>query len=298
MGLFKKPGSSLTGVITGYKFDTKEFEGKETYYRASAAVEFRGDGADEDTVRFLDAGFWYPDDRSLSDDGRTIEGGDDQPIKEDTEFAGFIGSLIEKGFPESAFDPSGRNYEPMIGTRIELVQVIDEERQMAAGRKKLGAKANTASKEEIMAAGKRVDRKDKTKSYNQTQQRVGAVLALPEAKKAGKAAAKTATKTAGKGNGKAPEVDTDHADTVITEILAAAQAQAEAGKRKSAAVQRTELSMLVVRYAADKTNNVSGEDRETLRKVLSSEDYLTAAAERGVLTYDPSDKRQPVGLAA
>lgn len=309
MALFKKPGSSLTGVIVSNKWDVKEFEGGkgEPYYRRSMVLEIKPDGAEEVTPRFLDGGFHYPDEQTISEDGFTIEGGDDNPVREDTEVAAFIGSLIEKGFPESNFDPSGRNFQPMNGWRVEIGQVIDEPRQLAAGKKKLGVKAKMATREELMEAGKRKDRNDPTKSYNQTQLRVVAVLGQPEvaAKGAAKrtAASKPATKPAAKGNGKVDHTDdTDRTDAALVDLLTWATEQARDGKRKSAEVAKSELSSLIVRYALSKNkaekDSVTGEEREWMRKALSDEAYLADAKERGLITFDQSNKSQPIGLAA
>jgi hypothetical protein len=269
MGMFRKSGG-FDGTITGVSFDIKEWEAKkggEAYSTISVQLDVHVDGAEESSPRFLNAGFSY-DGTTVSEDGHSLESDSDGAIiQENTEFARFIGSLVEKGFPEATLEAgNGRNFDMLVGTRVQLTQWVDEEA--------------TAK------FGKRKSKKD-GKEYNRTELRVAQVYAMPDpnAKKAavkkvtGKPVVKAAPAKASKAT--AASLDTDDVDNAITEILAST---------KDNTVARGSLNSAIIRYALANKETV---DREALRKALN-DDYLTDAAERGVVTFDG----KTIGLAA
>lgn len=295
MGMFRKPGgggflNGVDGEIVGYKFESTTFEGKKGAYDAlSVALTIRPDGAKEPVQQFLPAGFLY-DNVTISEDGLSLESEDERTIlTDDTEFAAFLQSMIDAGFTGFAEDHNGRNFEEIIGQRVTFKKAINEARQMASGRKKLGSKAKTSTPEEIMAAGRRQDKKDKTKFYNQDMLLVSAILAPAEKKaaaKKGAAASKTAKPAAAaKGKAKAAPAESDAPDAgeLLKAILRAA---------KDNAVNRASLSSLIVRKAL--TDGIDAATREELRKLICSEEFL--ATEDGWV-YDGSVKTQPVVLA-
>lgn len=280
MALFKKGGggflNGVDGTIVGYKFNTKEWESKKKggsdYSTLSVQIDVLQDGADEPVQQFIPAGFFYPENQSISDDGLTLESDSDGAIiRDDTDFARFVGSMIEAGFPEADLEAGeGRNFEAMVNQRFTFKREVDVE-----GTKQFG---------------KRKDKKDPKKEYNRDWLLVAAYLGPAEAssKKGGakKTAAKPAAKPAPKGKAaKAEEADTDRADEAIVELVSAA---------KDNVIPRAQVSSAVVRYAL--TNKLAAADREALRKQLFDEDYLKDAAERGVISYNGKDKKQPIGL--
>lgn len=281
MALFKKGGggflNGVDGTIVGYKFETKEWEAKKKggndYSTLSVQLDVMQDGADEPVPQFIQAGFFYPENQSVSDDGLTLESDSDGPIiRDDTDWARFIGSLIDAGFPESKLEEgNGRNFECIIGTRVTFKREVDVE-----GTKRFG---------------KRKDKNDPKKEYNRDWLLVSTVLSMPDEKKGkgGKAVAKPTAKTAapakGKGKPVVEEADTDTADAVIVELVSAA---------KDEKLPRAQVSSAVVRYAL--TNKLAAADREALRKQLFDEAYLTDAAERGIISYNSKDKKQIIGL--
>ena len=275
MGMFREAGGS-DGTIVSYIFTAKEWpakKGGEPYTTLSFDFKFLADGAEEPGDRFLNAGFIH-EGVTVSEDGLTLESDRDGGIiQANTEFARFFGSAVAlEPKIEGLVDENGRNFEGFMGTRLQLTQWVDEE----------------ATKK----FGKRVSKKD-GKSYNRTETRVGAVYSLPEEKSKGKAT-KTAAKPAAKGatakpaKKEAAAPDTDRFDNVLLELLANA---------KDSTIQRSAISSMVVRYHLNNKETITTEDRETLRKALSDEDYLKDAAARGIITYNGSSKKQEIGLA-
>lgn len=286
-GLFRKSGGGFlhgtTGVIAGYKFGSKTFETtskkakNKTYDRLSVELTIQPDGAEETLTTFLDAGFIY-EGQSISEDGQTLESADERPIiGEDTEFAQFIESMLENEGPEAELIAlEGRNYAPIVGLRVTFAKVIDEVRQLASGRNKLGAKAKTATKEELMEAGKQVDKKDKTKSYNHQLLRVSAVLGKGEVKAvAGKKASAPKPAAATKKTAAATTDEQPSVDLVIALLADADGNTLEVGK----------LSSVITKYAL--SNGIEKADREAHNKLIRSEAFLSN--ERG-WSYDAKAK--------
>ncbi len=288
MALFRKASGGgfldgVSGIITGYAFDAKVWgEGNKAYTSLSAELQIQQDGANDSVSQFLNAGFLHDGD-AISKDGLTlIPAEDGRPVVLDTsEFGRFVQSAIECGVPESDFPENGTNFEALCNYRYTFAKELNTERQMAAGRKKLGAKAKTATNEEIMVAGRRKDANDPKKTYNHDRLIVSAVLgaagAKPVAQKkstngSDKAIATSATRS---GNGTPPDPD-----TVLLAILANAEKHT---------IPYTSLSSLVIRYSLER--DWQGPIREPLKKQLISDAYLADAALRGLITVNLADKR-------
>lgn len=267
MSLFRKQGGQ-DGVITGYKFEAKVWEsdkkGVDPYTKLNVTLEFRPDGAEEDTKRFMDGGFLY-DGTTVSDDGQNVESENEGAIiQENSEFARFIASFIEQAPPMEALLEAGegRNFAAITGARVQLVNWVDEEATKKFGKRKVKSGPN------------------KGKEYARTELRIGKVYALPEegAKKGTKAASKPAAAAPKGGTKKAPkkdEPDTSVADTAIVAMVGAA---------KDGVLLKKSIGPAVVRYAL--SAGIKGDEREALRKQLVSEDYLEDATARGIVVYD------------
>lgn len=311
MSLFRKPGGGgfLNNVdlrIVGYGFESKEWESdnpkakNSTYHTLTMRLDVLQDGADDAVQQFLRAGFFYPDTTTISDDGLTLLNEDGEELErpvidEDSEAGRFLSALIEKGFPES--DLSFGNFEAIIGRRIRTIKEVDRDEQIRIGRarlvKKLGpAKGKAASEEDAFEAGKRQDKKDKSKSYNLDFLSVAEVYDAddwtPDSKGKKKTAGKPAKEEkvpakAGKPSKKAAEPDLDEkAVEVLTAILSEA---------KNNTVLKTQLTGKIVAYAME--NDMEDAERDALRKIISSDKFL--ATEQG-WTFDAKDKKQPVTL--
>jgi len=139
------------------------------------------DGADEPVEQYLQAGFAY---ESQKPKGAKLT---DQ-IDGDSDFAKFVDSIEAAGGADiiaAIAETDFLNFSAIEGERFEFRNVQNVTRQMAAGRKKLGivkpdglvGKDGTKyTEEEVMEAGKRPDKKDKKKSYNQNYLTVSKVF--------------------------------------------------------------------------------------------------------------------------
>jgi hypothetical protein len=304
MGMWKTGGGGFLhnedATIVGYKFDTKEWEskgkGKDGYSTLSVELLVKRDNVDEPVKQFLPAGFFYPETQSISKDGLTIEQDGDGAAIQKSPFTAFIDSLIASGFDGSRFPENGRNFEAMVGTRVTFVKAIDTEAQMAAGKKKLGAKANDSTEEgrkAIMDAGRRVDPKDKKKSYNRDMLLVSAVLGSVEVKGGkGKGTTKAAPKAEPKAEktAAAPKASdlTKQADGLLVDFLA---------NNKGKPLPKAKLGNLVIRASVDQDAPIDKKTREALIELMESDEYLNAAAERGVIAYDSDSADQTISLA-
>lgn len=325
---YRKRGSGgflndVNGVITGYTYEAKEWEKKnpkkgqsKTYQTLTLGLTIRPDGAEADVPQFLPCGFFYDDSAKVSEDGQSIVGVDDEGneeeltagvIDEGSEAEVFLTSLLEAAdaseetveVPDTASELSG-----IVGLRVTFGRVPNRERQIEVGRARLAKnaktaadklKAKSASEDEAFEAGKDVDAKDKTKSYNIGDLVVTAILGREDkkgGKKAAKAPAKTATaKPAGKVTGKAAKKD-DGPDPgqVLVAILQ------EAPKNS---ILRAQVSGRVVAWCQengfeDAEDGSENPVRKELRAKLFDEDFLNT--EDG-WTYTVDGKKQTIALA-
>lgn len=282
--------NGVSGVLVDYEFAiNKQGVTKKglPYTTMSVKLTIQPDGG-EPVDQFFDAGFIYGE-HPISDDGKTIQGDERYALDGTTLWGQFVLSLVEGDGNRVPEDLLGdlRNYEALMGTRVTFSRVKDIEATKARGARKLGAKATTATEEALINAGKRQDKKDKTKSYVLDKLLVTEVVALPEggrAKTVKKAVAKKAVaKVAAPA---ASEGDSEAADAAIKAVLEGADG----------ALARTALSSAFVKYAL--SQKMAPADREPLRKTLISDDYLTDASERGFLVLDGEGKDSTIALVA
>lgn len=188
---FKRGGGGfLNGVealITGYSFvvgetsKIKKGDRKgQDFTPITLVPTFRLDGADEDVSQRLLVG-GADNFEGVDEDGLNLNIGEGR-IGASTEAAIFIESLCNptgggEGFPADRFDEDETiwNLEPMIGTRVRLVQITNAEKT-----KRQGPQVNATT-------GKSYDRKDL---------KVESVLELPGVAGKAKAAPKAAVKGA------------------------------------------------------------------------------------------------------
>ena len=195
---FKAGGGFLNnvdGVIADYEF-TGEFPGggkkpgkkgsdfNPLYFLLTVQV----DGADDPSTTTLFVG--SADDFEIEDDGKTLKPVDaNGGLRQGSELATFIDSLVKAGFPESNLPEDAINFEAIIGTRARFVQEKDAELTARLGKKKS---------------------KDGKKEYDRTRLKVANVLGLADVK---------ASK--GKGKGKAEASDDDDVEALATQSLIA-----------------------------------------------------------------------------
>jgi hypothetical protein len=285
MSIFTKPGSGLTGTpiqIVGYRLDTKTFGDSD---KVSMELRFLKEGSTEPQKRFLDGGF-LREGQSISADGLELLGGQ-RGIESGTEIATLIESMATL-VPELAETVTDRNFTPIVGARVTLQEVINDERQVFAGCKKLGvttkglrsweaalkaAEAKGYDRARVYEAGRRKDATDPKKSYNHTMLVAETVVELgapiPKGVTGGvKAAGKKAvTKPA------TIVVDEAFAATLVQEFVAA-----------NSPLNKGELERLALGKTV--TLGIAGTDRTKLRNYMKDDQFL--AGVEGVIFADGS----------
>lgn len=292
---FRKRGGNggflngVSGVIKsiGFKANkTGKTKKGNTYTQYSGVVLVVPDGG-EPVEQYLDAGFLYGD-NTVSEDGRTIKGADVYTIDPDTQFGRFIASLVEgegNRLPEDLLGDC-RNYDGVAGTRVTFARQVDEEATFNRGVYKLGAKAKNMDRAAVIEAGKRVDKKDKSKKFMLDNLLVAEVLAGPEpGAKSGAKKAAGSKAAASKPAAEPAAIDTDQADAALAAIV---------GGAADKTIARDKLSSAVLRYAV--ANKLSGAERDALRTLLASDEYLDSAVERELIVLDGEGKGQSIVL--
>jgi len=269
MSMFKSGGGGylkgVTATLVGITFDTKEWEpkkkGGDPYTTLSAKLTFRTDGATADVSTYLPAGFFYPENQTISEDKATLGSDRDGAIIQgDTELAKFINSIEEKD--AAVFEGcDGRNFDCVKGLRVTFDRIVDVER--------------------TKQFGKRKDKNDPKKEYNRDWLVVSAVLGKVELPKAGKAtAAKTTKATTTKTTKPATTpaapatASNDAADAALLDILADAKGS----------LDRKVMGSKATRYRLKK--NLDEAVGDALRDTLMSDAYVADAVSRGIITLD------------
>ncbi len=264
---------STEGVITDYAFmDTFPFgdgdkdDDNDNIYML---LEVTPDGADEPNKRslYLGSGQYL----KIEDDGKTLVSSDDDGtprLYDGGEVFKFIESLEAAGFPaESRFPDINEekkiNFEGMIGTRIRVVNEIDEEATKKFGKRKV------------------TKGKHKGKEFNRTFTKVTKVFDVAdEAPAKGK---KTSTKVNTKG--KKAEVADDDEDEVpaISNKVADKFLVALVKAQPKGTLDKTGLALAISRYA--QKIKMDTDDRDAMRSHLVADEYAAVvdAAEREVV---------------
>lgn len=244
--------NNVDGVITGYNF-THAFPGaqredneKQVYMILHILVD-GAEGPVSTTLRGGGAQYL-----SAEEDGRVLinpEGGRARLWNKSSLYA-FMASLVspldgKAGFPDERFDEDESiiDFTPMIGTRVRLVQAVDEE----------------AVKKGIKRKGKGRDGEERT--YNPTLLKVQSVLALPAATAA--STSTTAKRGAKPSTGTGDAAIEAQAKEVLKAILVAA---------KDNTIEKKSVGLKVTQKAA--AEKLDGTLRETLRKLISSDAFL------------------------
>lgn len=252
------------GTIVGYQFVVgdpaiiKKGDRKgEQFTPLSFVPEVHFDGADDDvtqTQRLLigDADNFG----EVSEDGQTLMTPEGQNIGANTEAGIFLATLCEAGFDESRLseDADRINYEPILGTRVKLAQVINEEKTKRQGKQKS---------------------KDGTKEYMRTDLKVIEVLAQPMPVPG--SAKKTITQAANKKpNGKAVEVDIDTlADTVVAKVV----------EKAGGTLQKRQLAAKVQVTLTAKGMPDCFPYAKQIRERILEDDYLASANDCDIIVY-------------
>lgn len=309
MAKWRQKGGGYIGKIESVTFEDKTWESENAkdgaYRTGTAKLMVLKDGADEAIAQYLPVGFFY-DGQGVSKDGKTLtdKNSKDAPIIDGgSNFARFIDTLEDAGFDTSAFEATNyRNFEALEGKRIEFKNEIDLDRQMASGRKKLGIKkagsltgkgGKTYTEAEVMEAGKRQDKNDKKKFYNQT--RLTAVKVF-DADAAGTDDAdeeeETPVKPVKGAKAKAapapePDEDEDDAEETGPSNKEAVKMLTGILKEEDGEINRADLTLLVARKIKDRGQ------RDAMTKKLFSTDFLR---EENGWSFNESSKKQAITL--
>lgn len=244
---FKAGGGFLNNVdavIDGYEF-TPDFPGsdgkrknkKSDFSPLYCVLTFAVDGVDEPAATTLFVG--SADDFEIEEDGRKLVPVDeDNGLRQNSDFYKFVDSLVKAGFPESNLPEDEINYSAIIGTRVRLVQQVDEEATTRLGKKKS---------------------KDGKKEFNRTWLKVSAVHALPG--KAGKPAGGKAGK---------PAVDEDSEEDEVS-TLATESLIALLKKAPKKTLLKKKLPVQIINQVGAKHPQ-----REAVRKLVTSDEFLNA----------------------
>jgi hypothetical protein len=279
--------SAVEGEVTGYEF-TAGFplvdpDDRQDTDNIFLALKLLPEGADEEVTRplYLGSGAYLV----IEEDGQVLRAGEDGEVNEENtprlyekgEVYKFIASLADAGFPvDSRFpDPEESksiDFRGLIGTRLRIVNETDEEATKEFGKRKV------------------TKGKHKGKEFNRTWTKVSKVLTLPsdDAKKGKALSSKPDTKgkkATAKDDDEDAGVDTKTADKFIKEVI-----KAEGGK-----IAREKLTLAITRLLTKKKMDLN--ENADLRKFLTSEEYLVDAAEREVINFDASAKKQVISEA-
>lgn len=263
--------NNVDGVLKAVRFTTvppgADAEPGEWMYMVP---EIHIDGAEKATTQhlFMGAAERY----EIAEDGaEEISGanGANFTVGANTPAGRFITSLLEANpeFDVEAALPDvttgeALTFAPVYGMRLRLKQEVDVE-----GTKKNG-------KRKVTVNGQK-------KEYDRTNTIVATVYSLGGGKSSSKGTGKPAAAAAGKKA--APKQDNalrDKADEAVKDLCEAA---VDKKKNPSGAIPTTKLSVGVLKI-------LSGDkDKEAVRKLVQTEDYLTDAAERGVIAFDSDE---------
>lgn len=296
MGFFDKvesgSGARIEGKVVDYSWENgfplqkggewvEDESDRQNPDNLHLAVKIQPEGADEDEtiVKVMYAG----SNRFLvvEDDGKVLRAGEEGEVNEEqvprlfkeADAAKFLRSLDAEGFSFDARLPDPEetksiDLRPIIGTRVIIVNEVDAEATKQFGKTK----------------GKG---KNKDKEYNRTYLKVSKVLSLPDEKSAAKSTSKTASKSKSKEEDSST-ISNKIADEFITEVLNL--------EGKEGVIAREKLTLAVTRTLNKKKMDLN--DNADLRKHVTSEDYLTDAADRGVIEFDPTAKKQSITLVS
>ena len=269
----KQTGGRLNGVegtITGLELTTvfPFGEGTSKFKDAGtpiyAVLTVRPDGADEDVIEPLKAG--KEEDFTIEDDGVSmVPANEGQGIHPSSKFGKLLGSAVENGNGMLTEDNLGftnwpenkLNFGALVGARVRFTRIKDAELQEKFGKKK------------DKKSGKEYDR-----DY----------LAIAEVFSVAGAKASKGKPVVGK---KAAVVEfdaQDAADTVLPVIVEKAGGTLQ--KRQLSAKLQVTLTSKHPMYG----------NRDAIRELILSADYLNGASDRGVIEYDA--KKQVLSVAA
>lgn len=267
-GAIKQGGGFLNnvdGTITGYEFTQVPPNGKEDSEQIYFVPSIQVDGADKEITQHFFMG--QADRYKISKDGQTVTAADGESVTfgGKVAFGKLLTSMLANGLDESELPDleGGDDLElsALVGRRYRFVQEIDEAANAKLGKRKV-----------------KDPKTKKTVEYNRTNTVVSKVYGS-------EAAPKSNGKVASKPNGKAKSSGSDdmmeEADSIITDLLASNDGEVERGK----------LSLALTKALMKNAN------RETLKKLILSDDYITSDDRESIFTLEGKGSKQKLVAA-
>lgn len=266
-GAIKQGGGFLNnvdGTITGYEFTAVPPNGKEEGEWLYFVPAIKVDGADEEVSQHFFLG--AAEDFEISKDGQTLSREDGITFGAKTPFGRLLTSMLANGLDESELPDleGGDDLElsALVDKRYRFIQEIDEEANRKLGKRKVKDKKTK-----------------KTVEYNRTNTLVSKVYGEVKEEKGGKSSSKSAsTKKAKDDDG---DDLTAEADAVVADILSENEGEVERGK----------LSLALTKALMKNKN------REALKKLILSDDYLTSDDRSSVFTLEGKGSKQKLVAA-
>lgn len=258
--------NNVDGTITGYEFTAVPPNGKEDGEWLYFVPTIQQDGADKEVTQhfFLGAAENY----EISKDGQSVSADGGVTFGAKTPFGRLIKSMLANGLDEESLpDLEG-------GDDLELSALVDRRYRFA---QEIDEAANAK-------LGKRKVKDKKTKKmveYNRTNTVVVKVYDADE----DEAPKGKAAKTTGKASKSKKDDDGDdltgEADSIVTDLLSDNDGEIERGK----------LSLALTKVLMKNAN------REALKKLIISDDYLTSDDRESIFTLEGKGSKQKLVAA-
>jgi hypothetical protein len=254
--------NNVDGKITGYEFTTCPPNSKDESEWVYLVPSILIDGASDEVTQhfFLGAAENY----EISKDGQTLSADGGVSVGGKTPAVRLIKSMLANGLDESLLPDLGAGDDlelsALVDRRYRFFQEIDEEANKKLGKRKV-----------------KDPKTKKTVEYNRTNTLVSKVYDADDEKPA-----KGGKSVAGKASKKNADVDlTEEADSIVTDLLADNDGEIERGK----------LSLALTKVLMKNAN------REALKKLIISDDYLTSDDRESIFTLEGKGSKQKIVAA-
>lgn len=265
-GAIKQGGGFLNnvdGTITGYEFTAVPPNGKEGGEWLYFVPTIKVDGADEEVSQHFFLG--AAEDFEISKDGQSLSRDGGVSFGAKTPFGRLLMSMLANGLDESDLPDleGGDDMElsALVDKRYRFIQEIDEEANRKLGKRKVKDKKTK-----------------KTVEYNRTNTLVSKVYG--EAAEGGKKSSTKPSSKKAKDEDEGDDLSTE-ADAVVADILSDNDGEVERGK----------LSLKLT------TALMKNKNREALKKLILSDDYLTSDDREKVFTLEGKGSKQKLVAA-
>lgn len=242
------------------------------------------DGSDVPESTHLDAG--GADDFVISDDGHTLTPvGADAKLWGGTDWLKFVESAETNGVEFPDYKPGDViSFEPLIGQRVRLVQVKNDEAMLKAAKDFKANKGKTRTYYNDQGQKKGKD----GKFYDQRTLQVSQVYGRVDTPKVPTSAAKQPAKG---GKPAAKPVVTSDIQSLAGEVLTTILSNAKDRK-----LSKSKVNYEVTRLYATPAFKERVSERDDVRKYLYDDANLETFASEGIISFDKASKDQTISL--